>query len=58
MNQKEIISKIEEALLLRFGCGMDSASPQQIYKALFHFILPVFKTFITYIVTYLSIPHR
>ena len=34
MNQKEIISKIEEALLLRFGCGMDSASPQQIYKAL------------------------
>ncbi len=34
MDQKQVISKLEEALLLRYGCHMDSASPQQVYRAL------------------------
>ena len=34
MDQKQIISKLEETLLLRYGCRMDTASPQQIYRAL------------------------
>ncbi len=34
MDQKQIISKLEEVILLRYGCEMSAASPQQIYRAL------------------------
>ena len=34
MDQKQIISQLEETLLVRYGCAMESASPQQVYRAL------------------------
>ena len=34
MDQKQVISQLEETLLVRYGCAMDSASPQQVYRAL------------------------
>ena len=38
MDQKQIISKLDEALLLRYGCSTKTASPQQIYRALCHIV--------------------
>ncbi len=38
MDQKQIISKLEEALMLRYGCSMSAASPQQVYRALCHVV--------------------
>ncbi|HIT32804.1 MAG TPA: glycogen/starch/alpha-glucan phosphorylase [Candidatus Enterenecus stercoripullorum] len=38
MDEKQIIKAINEMLLLRYGCNMDSASPQQIYRALCYVI--------------------
>ena len=34
MDQKQIISQLEDTLLVRYGCPMESASPQQVYRAL------------------------
>ena len=34
MDQKQIISQLEDTLLVRYGCAMESASPQQMYRAL------------------------
>ena len=34
MDQKQVISQLEETLLVRYGCPMESASPQQVYRAL------------------------
>ena len=34
MDQKQIINQLNEKLLVRYGCSMDSASPQQVYRAL------------------------
>ena len=34
MDQKQIISQLNETLLVRYGCTMESASPQQVYRAL------------------------
>ena len=34
MDQKQIISQLNETLLVRYGCTMDNASPQQVYRAL------------------------
>ena len=34
MDQKQIISQLEEMLLVRYGCPIESASPQQVYRAL------------------------
>ncbi len=34
MDQKQIISQLEDTLLVRYGCPMKSASPQQVYRAL------------------------
>lgn len=34
MDQKQIISNLEETLLVRYGCPIKSASPQQLYRAL------------------------
>ena len=38
MDEKQIIKAMNETLLLRYGCNMDSASPQQIYRALCYVI--------------------
>ena len=38
MDQKQIISKLDETLLLRYGCPVSAASPQQIYRALCHIV--------------------
>ena len=38
MDQKQIISKLDETLLLRYGCSVSAASPQQIYRALCHIV--------------------
>ena len=34
MDQKQIISQLEDTLLVRYGCAMENASPQQVYRAL------------------------
>ena len=34
MDQKQIINQLNEKLLVRYGCSMDSASPQQVYRVL------------------------
>ena len=34
MDEKQIIKAMNDSLLLRYGCSMDKASPQQIYRAL------------------------
>ena len=34
MEEKKIIKSINDILLLRYGCSMDAASPQQVYRAL------------------------
>jgi len=34
MDQKQILSNLEETLLVRYGCPIQSASPQQVYRAL------------------------
>ena len=34
MDQKQIIKQLDEMLLVRYGCSMDTASPQQVYRAL------------------------
>ena len=34
MDQKQIITQLNEMLLVRYGCSMESASPQQVYRAL------------------------
>ncbi len=34
MDQKQIISNLNNTLLVRYGCQMENASPQQIYRAL------------------------
>ncbi len=34
MDQKQIISQLEDTLLVRYGCPVKSASPQQVYRAL------------------------
>ena len=34
MDQKQIIKQLDETLLVRYGCSMDTASPQQVYRAL------------------------
>ena len=34
MDQKQIISQLDETLLVRYGCSMVTASPQQVYRAL------------------------
>ena len=34
MDQKQIIKQLDEMLLVRYGCSMQTASPQQIYRAL------------------------
>ena len=38
MNQKQIIEKLEETLLRRYGCHSDTASPQQIYRCLCYLV--------------------
>ena len=38
MDEKQIIKAMNETLLLRYGCNMDSASPQQISRALCYVI--------------------
>ena len=34
MDQKQIIKQLDEMLLVRYGCSMVTASPQQVYRAL------------------------
>ncbi len=34
MDQKQIINQLNETLLVRYGCSMDTASPQQVYRGL------------------------
>ena len=34
MDQKQIINQLNEKLLVRYGCSVDSASPQQVYRAM------------------------
>ena len=34
MDQKQIISQLDEMLLVRYGCSTVTASPQQLYRAL------------------------
>ena len=34
MDQKQIIKQMDEMLLVRYGCSMTTASPQQVYRAL------------------------
>ena len=34
MDQKQIIKELDEMLLVRYGCSMETASPQQVYRAL------------------------
>ena len=34
MDQKQIIEQLDEMLLVRYGCSMVTASPQQVYRAL------------------------
>ena len=34
MDQKEIIKQLDEMLLVRYGCSMTTASPQQVFRAL------------------------
>ena len=38
MDQKQIIEKLEETLLRRYGCHSDTASPQQIYRSLCYLV--------------------
>ena len=38
MDQKQIITKLEETLLRRYGCHSDTASPQQIYRSLCYLV--------------------
>ena len=38
MDEKQIIKAMNEMLLLRYGCNIDSASPQQVYRALCYVI--------------------
>ena len=38
MNQKQIIEKLEETLLRRYGCHSDTASPQQTYRCLCYLV--------------------
>ena len=34
MDQKQIIGQLDETLLVRYGCTMQTASPQQLYRAM------------------------
>ena len=34
MDQKQIINQLNEKLSVRYGCSIDSASPQQVYRAM------------------------
>ena len=34
MDEKQIISQLDEMLLVRYGCSVQTASPQQVYRAL------------------------
>ena len=34
MDQKQVIKQMDEMLLVRYGCSMTTASPQQMYRAL------------------------
>ena len=34
MDQKQIISQLEDTVLVRYGCPLMSASPQQVYRSL------------------------
>ena len=34
MDQKQIINQLNETLLVRYGCSMDTASPQQVYRGM------------------------